>query len=347
MAISTEDLQKLGKVVLDDYVRNAPVDQISHGRPFLQWLMKGRKSFLGAKQGVVQNIRSSIDSNFAWGYGEEPITFKARDTTDQVLWKWARATDTLSISFDRLFGAGIHVVEGKAGQFRLEENERVQLVNLLNEQGEVLQEGFFASLDRELHRSGTSSADAIIGLDALISTTPDKGTVGGIDASTATYWRNQVNLGVAKADLPTAMEHMWRDCARAGGNAPDFIIAGSDFIDAYRSCLTITQNADASRVKTIDVSTGRGLETGLFFKGVPITWDPTFDDLDTVESLSANKWAKRCYMLCSKRMAYQDDGMQLVTPTRPYNVLAMYQMCLVRSVLTMNQRNCHGLITIA
>lgn len=347
MAISTEDLAKLGKVALDEYVRNAPIDQVSHNRPFLQWLMKGRKQFLGAKQGVVQNIRTSVGSNFQWGYGETAVEFKPRDTTDQVLWKWARCTDTLSISYDRLFGAGIHVVEGKAGQFKLEQNEKVQLVNLLQEQGEVLQEGFFASLDKELHRSGTASADAIVGLDALVALKPQTGTVGGIDAAKAAYWRNQAALGVAAADLPTTMEHMWRDCSRYGGNCPDMILAGSDFIDAYRSSITVTQNADANKVKTFDFSTGKGLETGLYFKGVPITWDPTFDDLDATESLEENKWSKRCYMLSSKRMAYLDDGMQLVTPTRPYNVLSMYQMILVRSVLTMNQRNAHGVITLA
>lgn len=347
MAISTEDLAQLGKIALNQYVRDAVVDQVTRDRPFLNFLLKGRDKFLGAKEGVVLNVRKGLDSNFQWGYGDSAIEFRARHTTDQVTYKWARATDTLSISHDRLFGAGIHVVEGKSGQYHLEQNERVQLVNLINEQATALQEGFFQSLDRELHRSGTSSADAIVGLDALVSTTPAKGTVGGLDAATATYWRNGADLDIAAADLPEHMEKMWRNCARYGGSTPDFILAGSDFIDAYRTCITVTQNADAGSVKRVDVGTGKGIETGLYFKGIPITWDPAFEDLDEVETTATTKWAKRCYFLNSKRMKYQDDGMQVVTPVRPYNILAMYQMCIVRSVLTMSQRNAHAVMSIA
>ena len=72
-----------------------------------------------------------------------------------------------------------------------------------------------------------------------------------------------------------------------------------------------------------------------------------FEDLDEVETTATTKWAKRCYFLNSKRMKYQDDGMQVVTPVRPYNILAMYQMCIVRSVLTMSQRNAHAVMSIA
>lgn len=347
MPISTADLANLGKIALDEYVRNAVTDQVTRDRPFLKFLLKGRKQFLGAKQGVVLNVRKDLGSNFQWGYGDSAITFNARNTTDQVTYKWARATDTLSISFDRLFGAGIDVREGTSGQFHLEQNEKVQLVNLIDEQATVLQEGFFQSLDRELHRNGTASADAIVGLDALVSTTPDKGTVAGIDAAANKWWRNNVSLNVAAADLPITLEHLWRDCTRYGGSTPDYIIAGADFIDAYRSSITITQNADASAVKRVELGTGTGTETGLFFKGIPIVWDPAFEDLDEVESTATTPWSKRCYLLNSKRIQYRDDGMQTVTPVRPYNVLAMYQMCIVRSVLTMTQRNAHAVLSIA
>lgn len=347
MAISSEDLATLGKVALDQYVRNAPVDQVTRGRPFLEFLLKGRKQFLGAKEGVVLNVRKSLDANFQWGYGEDAIQFKPRNTTDLVTFKWARATDTLSIALDRLFGAGIEVREGKSGQFKLEQNEKVQLHNLLDEQASVLQEGFFQMLDREVHRNGTSSANALVGLDALISTTPATGTVAGIDASKAAWWRNNAQLSIAPKDLPDAMEKQWRACTRFGGTTPDFILAGSDFIDAYRGCLTITQNADAGKVKSIDAGIGSGTQTGIFFKGVPIVWDPSFEDLDEAEAEASTKWTKRCYFLNSKRIQYQDDGMNVVTPVRPYNVLALYQMVIVRSVLTVSQRSAHAVLAIA
>lgn len=76
-------------------------------------------------------------------------------------------------------------------------------------------------------------------------------------------------------------------------------------------------------------------------------WDPSFEDLDEAESEATTKWTKRCYFLNSKRIQYQDDGMNVVTPVRPYNVLALYQMIIVRAVLAVSQRNAHSVISIA
>lgn len=78
------------------------------------------------------------------------------------------------------------------------------------------------------------------------------------------------------------MEAQWRRCIRNGGS-PDYILAGSDFVDAYRQyAVTVTNNADAGKVKTIDAGTGSGSSTGLYFKGIEIIWDPQFEALDAL-----------------------------------------------------------------
>ena len=190
MAISTQDLAELAKISLDEYLRNTPIDQIGTDRPLLKMLMKGRKQFLGAKQNVVVGVRKDYGSNFSWAYGETPVAFNKRNTTENATFPWRRAVDALYIDYDRLFGAGIKVREGERGAYKLEQNEKVQLVNLIDEQMEVLREGFFEKLDIELHRSGTSSADAVVGMDALVATNPAVGVVGGIDRATNAWWRN-------------------------------------------------------------------------------------------------------------------------------------------------------------
>ena len=131
MPISNTDLQELAKVSLDEYLRNLPVDQIAVERPFLKKLMQGRKSLLGAKQNVVENIRKEHGSNFTWAFGEETVKFNKRNTTEQASFPWRRAVDGLYIDYDRLFSNGIKVREGGARGFQLEYNERVQLINLL------------------------------------------------------------------------------------------------------------------------------------------------------------------------------------------------------------------------
>lgn len=348
MPISAGDLAYLGKVSLDDYMRNTPVDQIGVEHPLLKKLMSKRKLFLGAKQNVVVNIRKSYDSNFAWAYGEAAVSFNTRQTTEQAAFPWRRAVDAFRISYDTLFGNGIKVREGDRGAYKLEQSEKVQLVNLLDEQMESFKLGFFEKLDLELHRDGTSSADAVTGLDGLITTAPATGVVGGLDRATAAYWRNNTATAIATGTagaLADAMEAQWRKCIRNGGT-PDFILAGSAFIDAYRKTITITQNAESGSAKKVDVGVGTGAETGLFFKGVPITWDPNFETLDALDS-PVIPWEKRCYFLNTRHIDLRDDDMDIVNPTRPHDVLALFQMINLRLALVLKRSNAHSVLAIA
>lgn len=349
MPISTADLQYLGKTTLDEFMRNSPVDQVSVDTPLLKKLMDKRKTFLGAKQNVVVNIRKSHDSNFAWAYGDTPVSFNTRQTTDQAAFPWRRAVDGFYISHDTLFGNGIKVREGQRGEHKMEKNEKVQLLDLLNEQMEAFRIGFNEKLSLELHRDGTSSADAVTGLDSLIALDPSTGIVGGIDRSTAAYWRNNAATGIASTSagtLATAMEAQWRKCIRNGGS-PDFILAGSSFIDAYRQyAVTMTNNSNAGKVKRIDAGVGSGTSTGLYFKGVEIIWDPQFETLDALDSPTV-PWEKRCYFINSKFMDFRDDDLDIVSPTRPYNILALYQMINMRVALVLKRANAHAVLSIA
>lgn len=348
MPISNADLQEVAKASLDEYLRNMPVDQIAVERPLFKKLMEGRKTFLGAKQNVVENIRKGYGSNFNWAYGEASVAFNKRNTTDQASFPWRRAVDGLYIDYDRLFANGIKVREGERGAYKLEQNEKVQLLNLLDEQMESLKEGFIQKLDLELHRNGTSSTDAVTGLDALVATAPTTGTVGGLDRATATYWRNYAETAIATStvgNLATRMEFAWRKCIKNGGS-PNFILAGGKFIDAYRKEITVTNMADAKNVKTLDAGVGSGVNTGLYFKGVEIIWDPQFEDLDTLDTPSV-AWEKRCYFLNTKYLKLRDDEIDIVTPIRPHDVLAMYAMVNLRLALSMSRSNAQAVLAIA
>ncbi len=349
MPISNGDLQELAKVSLDEYLRNIPIDQIATERPLLKKLMAGRKQFLGAKQNVVENIRKTHGSNFAWAYGEDAVGFNKRNTTEQAAFPWRRAVDGLYLDYDRLFGAGIKVREGGRGEFKLEQNEKVQLLNLLDEQMESLKEGFMGKLDLELHRDGTQDVDAITGLDELVSLSPATGVVGGLDGATALYWRNYAETGIVSTTaglLAQRMELAWRKCIKNGGS-PDFILAGGKFIDAYRTySVTVTNNAESGSVKRIDAGVGTGVNTGLYFKGVEIIWDPQFEELDALET-PVVEWEKRCYFLNTKHVKYRDDDMDIVTPIRPHDVLAMYAMVNLRAALSVNRRNAQAVLAIA
>jgi hypothetical protein len=348
MPISAGDLAIVTKAALDDYMRNRPVDQIGTERPFIKKLMAGRKKLMPARQYAIENVRNGYGGNFAWSYGEAARSFNSRDTVEQAQFPWRVALDGFYLDWDKLFSAGIRVDPdmGSHGKLKLESNERAILYNIMEEQVESLELGFIEKLDKELHRSGASSADAIVGLDALISPTPSSGAIGGLDPSTRSWWQNGFEGTVSAANLKATLERQWRRCIRNGG-APDFILAGSTFIDTYAGSLTLTQNTDAGKPKTVDVATGRGSETGLFYKGVPIVWDPVFSELDTLEApASTLLWEKRCYFINTKHLKYEDDGMMVYNPTPPHNVRATYTSLDLRCALKTNRRNAHALTVV-
>lgn len=349
MPISAPDLATVTVAALDNYMRNRPVDQIGTDRPLIKWLMGSKKTLLPARQFSVENVREGYGSNFAWSFGETARTFNKRSTVAQASFPWRVALDGLYLDWDMLFSAGIRVDPDPAskGKLVLEPNEKVILYNILTEHMEALELGFIEKLDIELHRDGTASADAVVGLDALVSRTPAVGTVGGINAATKTYWRNYFAGAVAAGSLRATMEAAWRSCIRNGG-APTKIIAGSTFIDTYASLLTLTQNTEAGKPKTIDVATGTGARTGLFFKGVEIEWDPVFSVLDTLEApVAASLWEKRCYFLNGKHVKYEDDEMAVYNPTPPHNVRATYASLDLRCAMKTNRRNANAVIVVA
>ena len=347
MPISAQDLQMLGKSSLEKFLRNKPVSQIGVNTPLLDKLMSGRKLFLGAKENVVGQLRTNYGTNFQWGRGEKPIVFNTRDTLEQTFFPWGRCNDGFRIAHDTLFSNGIKVREGKGQgvKYTLEKDESIQLTNLIVEQQDAFVTGFKERLSIELHRDGSADVDSVAGLDSLISLTPNTGIVGGIDRAAKPYWRNNVATGLTASTILDAMEATWRQCHRNGG-APDFILAGSAFADLYRKSLVLTQNTEAGRASTIDAGVGTGVNNGLFYKGVPIVWDPQFYDLDQLDS-PAIPWEKRCYFINSKHIKLYDDEMDIVSPDRPHDILSLYQMVILRLALTTDRANSHAVLAIA
>lgn len=345
MPISDQDLARLSKSSLDLYLKNDPIDQITQDRPLLNQLFKKKKTIGGAKKNVVEQVRKDYGSNFKWTFGEQKIEFNKRDSLEQAEFPWGRCVDALYITMDELYSNGIDVREGDRGQFKLNQNEKVQLTNLLAENQEILREGFLKSLDLHMHRDGSASTDAIVGLDTLISLKPTTGKVGNIDRAQATYWRNYANAALKTANLIDEMEKAWRECYRHGGATPDFILAGADFIDAYRAAVPLTRNIDAGAIAKVDGSVGEGARTGLYFKGKEIIWDPTFDDLDLLDA-PATAWAKRCYMINTKALNWRDDGIQIITPTRPHDTMCLYQMINMRGLMSINRPNACAVLAL-
>lgn len=355
MPFTSEEIQTAGKTSIDFYQKNKPVDQVNTERPLLKWLRKNQKTFPGAKQYIVEQLRKSNSSNFQWFNGSQIVTYNKRKNIEQSQYAWRSAHDGFALDEDRLVQNGIKLIEGKGGN--VSKAELIQLNSLLEEEIEALDLGFEEKFDQELHLDGTQDSDSVTGLDALVSLTPATGTVGGIDASAEAFWRNHAATGLTvtttTGDILDKMEIAWRACIRNGG-MPNFILVGSDFLDGYRNFMLKTYgrvNYGPTERKTVDGGSSHveGVNTGVFFKGVEMIWDPVFSELDTLYSPSTD-WEKRCYFLNSRHLRLRPvEGQDMVTrkPPRAYDRYEYYWGLTWRGGLTTNRRNANAVLAIA
>jgi len=355
LPFTAQELQDSGKIALDFYLKNNPVDQVAVERPLLKALMGKKKSFPGGKQYIVEQLRYRYQSNFQWFNGASVVTYNKRVTVEQAQYPWRSAHDGFSLDEDRLAQNGITIDDGGKGG-NASQSERVQLTNLLQESTETLRLGFEEKFSMYLHLDGSSSTDAISGLDALVSTTPTSGVVGGIDRSVASnvWWRNNVSTGLtvpttaaqATAFL-TAMEQQWRACVKNGGR-PDLILAGAGFIDAYIAAMTLNGQQityAGGEARKLD-----GGVSGIFFKGVEIQWCPEFDDNFGGFVSPAIHWTKRCYFINTKTISLRPmEGQDMVSrkPPRVYDKYVYYWALTWRGAMTTNRANANSLLSIS
>ena len=338
---------------------------------------------------IVEQVRTSYGADeFKW-FGDsgtnvsDTVGFSTRDTVRQVYYPWNSAHDGFKFSEDFLIGNGILISDSQSPR-NSSDASLVQLTNVFNEAMEVLRLGFEEQLDLSLHLDGQytvgaspTSAATINGLDFLVSFEPTNGTVAGIDRSVAgnAYWRNNwdygngLNTGGAvpgakgygSTHIIAAMQNMWRNCQKNGGS-PNFIIAGQTFLDSYEIAAATklsryaVQPGASSQPWNMDPSVeikDMGTFTGLFFEGVPILWDPTFDtaanDKDGGDSNDKNvPWTNRCYMLNMNHLHLRPiEGNDMIArkPPREHTSFNYYWGMTWRGALTANRMNCHGVIS--
>lgn len=136
--------------------------------------------------------------------------------------------------------------------------------------------------ETDLFGAGTANSNkTFLGLDIIVAengigATSAPGPVGGIDATTQTWWKNQFKDMSAldtSVHLTKEMNTMFNDCGTKGegiSRFPDLLICDQ----------TVYQFYEEEALEISKISKGKGglgdLGFGdLFFKGRPITWSPS------------------------------------------------------------------------
>jgi len=347
MPFTQEQISYAGKAAIDYIVKKKPEDLYNTERPLLKKLQATKQSFPGAKQYINEKHRTTNDSNFQWFGPDGQVTYNRKRTLQEANFPWGSAHDGFALTEEELLQNYISVTDDRSATATT--SEKHQFVNLMKENTETLMLGFKEKFDMELHRDGTQDVEAIAGLDALVSTVPAVGTVGGIDRSVAAniYWRNHVSLDVTIANLLNVMETIWRACTRVGGNAPNCILVGETFLDTYRAAT----KADIVRELSVNPKGGSDMDgaiNNLYFKGIPLVWDPIFYDLDVADS-PAQQWDSRCYFLNTRYLKLrpaQGQDMVVRRPPRAYDRYTNYWGLTWRGAMTITRPSAMAVITV-
>ena len=200
---------------------------------------------------------------------------------------------------------------------------------------------------------GSQSTKAVPGVGNIISLTPAVGTVGGIDAVTNPFWRNNTSLGIvhttpSDGNINAALKAQWRANVKFGGTPPTRIFAGQAFIEALEQ-----ENRAISHLNVTMDNSGSGTKydggvANTKFNGVPVIWDPTFELVDAKYS-PATPYTKRAYMV-------SDDSIKLrpVTgfwmldrkPPRVYDRYVHYWARTASYRLTTSRRNANSVLSV-
>jgi len=350
MAFTAQEITDAGKTSLDYYVKNPVTDSYNIEHPFMDRIEKSQKSFPGAKQNIVVQLRYRNQSNFQWFNGRKVVTYNVRHTVEQATFPWRAAHDGFSLDEDRLIQNGITVTDDKTA--RHSDQDEIVLTDLLAEQTEVLPLGFNEKFELALLRDGTAGTDDIAGLDFLVAIDPTTGTVGGIDRSVAanSWWRNQVQTGVttttSTGNILDNMRTVFRAVTRNGGK-PNYHPVGEDFIDGYINFLLNTfgtmNHSGGGMIKS------EGGDDTPTYRGQKFTWIPSFADVDTLDS-PTELWVERLYMLQMSFIQLKPvEGQNRITrkPPRPYDRYEYYWGLTWRGGMCISKSIAEGVITVA
>lgn len=342
MPFTSAQLASGANYALKTYQKKEPIDQIDTKHQTLDWLIKNKQPSTFGNGSFKEPIFVDNGQNYQNYFGADQVTYNERDPARWTDFAYYNNHDGFWFDEDRLLAAGITITDDRNAVPTHAEKE--SLVNLIKVSYTALRNGIQQELAKELLLDGTASAKACPGLQAVVSATPTTGTVGGIDAATYTYWRNNANTGIAGADIVDEMETTWRDCMQFGGHLPTFIPCGSAFLDNFRTqaAQTINRqlagNGNARGGVSLDPSTN-----ALFFHGVQLVWDPDFDDTN----VGLSKFA---YFLNADSLTLRPVKGNWMVDRKPERLPDRYVHYFGQTSkysLTTNQRNALAVLSIA
>ena len=201
----------------------------------------------------------------------QPLEYGENETVD-----WIGRGSKLSIETGEKFTTAVYqwkFVGGSVVRMFTDETMNVSepaIFNYTEKNVKNLEKTLKKKINAALMSDGSESALALHGFNKYIEATPATGTVGGIDAATEPWWRNQ-HTSMTGLDhtvyLIDKMRTMYDDCSDDGGTeTPQMLITTKAVKNWYED-----EALDSHYYTESNEMADLGIK-GCAFKGAPILW---------------------------------------------------------------------------
>lgn len=291
---------------------------------------KGRIETMDGGERIVVPLLYELNDTVKFYSAYQNLDVGPQDGMAPANYQWKQLSGSISIS-------------------RLEERQNAgknKIMDLLNAKMEQLRISLAEKLGRIMYADGSEDSDqAFLGLDALIEAGSNS-TLGGIDSSANTWWRNQ-QLSVGDFDAPAAgsdtidgqtwMRQLYNSCTK-GNQQPTIGLTYVTTFEEYEAALTANQ-------RFVDTDTASHGFQNLRFKNAIVSWDQDYiigtDGIGSPGSIGHFYFINDQYL-----KVILDSGTNFInTPfIRPHNQDARTSQILVMGNMVVTNRQRHGVM---
>lgn len=270
---------------------------------------------------IVEELEYAENSTFMYYSGDETLNISASDVFTAAEFDWKQAAVAVKIN----------------GLELLRNSGREKVIDLLEARIKNAEKTMLNNLSTGVYSDGTGTGGKQIGGLQLLVSDAGTGTVGGINSTTYSFWRNAIydfsSNGVAASatTIQDAMNSLYLSISR-NRDVPDLIVADNTYFGYYWKSLQAIQRI------TDDKMASAGFQT-LKFMNADVVYDGGF---------SGTAPSAHMYFLNTDYLKFRPHRDRNMVPLNPdrfsTNQDAMVKLIGFAGNLTISNRSLQGVI---
>lgn len=233
-------------------------DNVTENNALLARLEKKgkRKPFSGGRQ-ILQEIEYGENSTFGWYSGYDTLNISPSDVFTSAVYDIKQCSVAVSIS----------------GLEELQNSGEEQMIDLLEGRISNAEKTMRNNMAEAVYGDGTAAGGKAIGGMALLVADAGTGTVGGINSTTWTFWRNVTfdattdgGAAATSANILSYMNRVWLQLVR-GTDKPDLICADNAYYRLYMEALTPNQRFTSAEMAQAGFESLKYMSADVVFDG--------------------------------------------------------------------------------